>query len=273
MKMFLSRAWLLLQALSLRPSFALATTAPIAVAPHSESGARHRDYLGAKGRSMCRENPQPLHAVPKQRGQYPRSYQKGSSERTPRHSAGVSSLAMIPNPRISNTTNAAYRSTSFLEATKRGGGKGDGDTLSAPASTTDDESSISSRVSSLTQPLTERIGSVTKNIATSKTAQGRAILLLVAFLYGTLNVTLRGVYATEGPPMASVLSLVRQCLSIVTFIPLFLAAKGQEQNNEENWEGLESQTMKSDGEGEEKVRPMWMSALELAFWNFGAQVI
>jgi hypothetical protein len=116
-------------------------------------------------------------------------------------------------------------------------------------------------IAQITQPVTTALSSFTNSIASSKKLQGRAILLLVAFLYGTLNVTLRGVYATEGPPVASVLSLVRQVLSVVAFLPLFVISKGEDESAKD-----------IECEEAEKARPMWMAALELAFWNFGAQV-
>lgn len=185
----------------------------------------------------------------------------------------------------SNNTNSYHRSTSILDATKRGGGqqeRQDGEILSDPntASTNisdDDSSSITTQLSTITKPLTSKLNTIAQTIATSKKAQGRAMLLLVSLLYGTLNVTLRAIYATDGAPAASVLSLVRQCLSIFAFIPIFIAArnappKGQDEEEGGRYrDGLEEQLMSSDGEGGEKVRPMWMSALELAFWNFGAQ--
>ena len=179
---------------------------------------------------------------------------------------GTIPLAMIPDSRQREGGNStSYHSKTFLEATKRGGGQGrdDVETLYASTtatSTTSDDDSIASKLST-----------ITKNIATSKQAQGRLILLLVAFLYGTLNVTLRAIYATEGAPAASVLSLVRQCLSIVTFIPIIAndSAQKKGQSRGESWDSLEEES--NEGEGAEKVRPMWMSALELAFWNFGAQ--
>ncbi|KAK1736364.1 drug/metabolite transporter (DMT) family transporter [Skeletonema marinoi] len=102
------------------------------------------------------------------------------------------------------------------------------------------------------------------NITSSKTAKGRAILLFVAFLYGTLNVTLRAVYASDGAPTASVLSLVRQCLSVLTFIPIIASANirnnaaGNETEREKIWVLNNS-------------RPLWLAAAELAFWNCGAQ--
>jgi len=214
-----------------------------------------------------------------QRGQYsPRSSYQHAHDRyqrtQPRYSNGVLPLAMIPGSRHPESNNT---SSSFLDAVKRGGG--DDKSLSAPTTTTsttsdDDSLSIPSQISTM-------LSTIVQTTKTSKKARGRAILLLVSFLYGTLNVTLRAVYATDGPPAASVLSLVRQILSIVTFIPIFMATgsqKNQGQEDEEEsgqyWdEDLEKQGMGSSSSGDtgEKIRPMWMSALELAFWNFGAQ--
>ena len=68
-----------------------------------------------------------------------------------------------------------------------------------------------------------KLSSNTETITSSRKVQGRATLLLVAFLYGTLNVALRAIYASDGAPAASVLSLVRQCLSVLTFIPIIVS--------------------------------------------------
>ncbi|KAL7533897.1 hypothetical protein ACHAXR_005512 [Thalassiosira sp. AJA248-18] len=312
LKMFLPRVWLLLQTLSLCTD-AFATSRPITAVTSDPTRARYRRqqaclYRTSNKRSrMCRAfDPQqnnnchhhggPLLAFhpQQQRGQYyPSSYQTSQDRQQqhtqPRYSNGRLPLAMIPDSQrhTEGKTSSSRRPTTSLDDTKRGGGgtggrRGDGKTISVPTTSTtttsdDSSSSIASQLSAIAQPLTSKLSSITKTISTSKTAQGRAILLLVAFLYGTLNVTLRAIYATEGPPVASVLSLVRQCLSIVTFIPIFIAArnakKGQdEEENGQYWEGLEEQRiMSADGEVVEKVRPMWMSALELAFWNLGAQ--
>ena len=69
---------------------------------------------------------------------------------------------------------------------------------------------------------------------------------------------LRAVYNTDGPPVASVLSFARQCLSVLVFIPIFMF------------------TPPVDGDGQvgEKTpdaRSLWLAALELAAWNVGAQ--
>lgn len=122
-----------------------------------------------------------------------------------------------------------------------------------------------------------KISSIAQSITSSKQAKGRAILLLVAFLYGTLNVSLRAIYASEGAPTASVLSLVRQCLSVLTFIPIIVSvnrnnAAEKETEKEDNL-GIEvSSASSSVEEDESNDRPMWLAAAELAFWNCGAQV-
>lgn len=113
-------------------------------------------------------------------------------------------------------------------------------------------------------------------------SQGRAILLIVAFLYGTLNVTLRGVYATDGPPVPSVLSFVRQVLSLLAFVPILLASSSSSSSRSKlasklSFEEEQIISMSLIGDNTEArtdgniIRPMWKSALELAFWNFGAQ--
>jgi hypothetical protein len=184
----------------------------------------------------------------------------------------LSSLAMIPEHQTNydndrNNTQSS-RLPTFLDATKR--------TREARAETkellpkTPKEDTSMPQLSTVFQPITKTITSLGDTLSTSKKLQGRAILLLVAFLYGTLNVTLRGVYATEGPPVASVLSLVRQILSVVAFIPLLVFSKGTDED------ATSSKDVEFDNgsanDQVEKIRPMWMAALELAFWNFGAQV-
>ncbi|KAL7498187.1 hypothetical protein ACHAWT_006081 [Skeletonema menzelii] len=121
-------------------------------------------------------------------------------------------------------------------------------------------------------PIISKISAIAHKITSSKKAKGRAILLLVAFLYGTLNVTLRAIYASEGAPTASVLSLVRQCLSVLTFIPIIVSinrnnAAEMEQKREEDL-GIK---LGNTSVEEDESRPMWLAAAELAFWNCGAQ--
>lgn len=92
---------------------------------------------------------------------------------------------------------------------------------------------------------------------------GRLILLFVAFLYGTLNVSLRMLYALPGPPSASVLSTVRGWLAAAAFIPLIPSMRVEVSAASASCSPLENKA--------KRMAPLWLVALELAFWNFGAQ--
>mmetsp|Transcript_39 Transcript_39/g.97 ORF Transcript_39/g.97 Transcript_39/m.97 type:complete len:529 (+) Transcript_39:140-1726(+) len=194
-------------------------------------------------------------------------------------------LAMVPEQHKEqgrNNTRSTSRPATSLDATTRGGGDGSSSETDSlielnpkrTSTTTNQESSFLSQLSTIAEPATDTISSITKGIVSSKKAQGRVILLLVAFLYGTLNVTLRAIYATSGAPVASVLSLVRQLLSVLAFVPILIAsnkenAKREEEESGKYWEELDQRS--EDGVIGEKTRPMWIAALELSFWNFGAQ--
>eukprot|EP00804_Cyclotella_cryptica_P007397 CCRYP_002610-RA/>CCRYP_002610-RA protein AED:0.06 eAED:0.06 QI:255/1/1/1/0.33/0/4/2362/507 len=185
----------------------------------------------------------------------------------------LSPLAMIPERKSQigeqdkNVTTSS-RPLTFLDATKR--------ERESPTETRElipeipKESSALSPGWGMAQPIKNAITSIAETIATSKKLQGRVILLVVAFLYGTLNVTLRGIYAMEGAPVASVLSLVRQVLSVLAFIPLLTFSKNEKRNESFHSDESVRKSSNSD-EVAERARPMWLAALELAFWNFGAQ--
>eukprot|EP00429_Kryptoperidinium_foliaceum_P007645 CAMPEP_0176007916 /NCGR_PEP_ID=MMETSP0120_2-20121206/3479_1 /TAXON_ID=160619 /ORGANISM="Kryptoperidinium foliaceum, Strain CCMP 1326" /LENGTH=354 /DNA_ID=CAMNT_0017340691 /DNA_START=85 /DNA_END=1149 /DNA_ORIENTATION=- len=89
----------------------------------------------------------------------------------------------------------------------------------------------------------------------AKVLQGRFLLLLVAFLYGSLNVTLRLVYDRPGPPSASALSSSRGWMAAACFVPLLM-------NHKPTTIYHDATTTQSS---------FWRVAFELAFWNFGAQ--
>eukprot|EP00977_Amphora_coffeiformis_P026105 scaffold24048_cov194-Amphora_coffeaeformis.AAC.16 len=64
---------------------------------------------------------------------------------------------------------------------------------------------------------------VTEESVTASTSYSVYLLLwTVAVLYGTLNVTLRAVYALPGPPTASVLSTARGWMAVLCFGPFFV---------------------------------------------------
>ena len=92
--------------------------------------------------------------------------------------------------------------------------------------------------------------------------RGRAILLLVAFLYGTLNVVLRQLYATPGPPSASMLSSSRGWLAALCFLPAMSQIRQEVGKSASG--GREIST---DGDKASLVRV----AIELAFWNAATQ--
>eukprot|EP00931_Biecheleriopsis_adriatica_P123799 TRINITY_DN98882_c0_g1_i1.p1 TRINITY_DN98882_c0_g1~~TRINITY_DN98882_c0_g1_i1.p1 ORF type:complete len:430 (-),score=91.45 TRINITY_DN98882_c0_g1_i1:38-1288(-) len=79
------------------------------------------------------------------------------------------------------------------------------------------------------------------------------LLVLVAALYGSLGICIRVMYSLPGPPTPAALSLVRQVLTVVVFIPVMYSS------------GAGSVT-----EGVFR-RSFWACAAELAAWDLGAQ--
>jgi len=88
--------------------------------------------------------------------------------------------------------------------------------------------------------------------------RGRLLLVLVALLYGSLNVALRFVYdVPKVPPTAAALSATRGWLAFLCFLPpLFLDQK---------------QSANGENSGTTAVLPLFRSGLELAIWGFLAQ--
>jgi len=93
--------------------------------------------------------------------------------------------------------------------------------------------------------------------------RGRMILLFVAFLYGTLDVSLKMLYELPGPPSASVLSTLRGWLAAAAFLPLIPKMKAEIAAF-----GSHAETLADDETG---IIPLQTAAFELAIWNFGAQ--
>ena len=85
--------------------------------------------------------------------------------------------------------------------------------------------------------------------------QGRFLLLVVAFLYGSLNVSLRLVYERPGPPSASALSSSRGWLAAACFIPLLMRHTPASVYADVTTAQVS----------------FWRVATELAIFNFGAQ--
>lgn len=95
--------------------------------------------------------------------------------------------------------------------------------------------------------------------------QGRLLLLCVAFLYGSLNVSLRLVYQRPGPPSASALSSSRGWLAIACFLPLLMKHKPNPIYSDA------SRSMTTTTTTTTAQASFWRVAVQLAIFNFGAQ--
>lgn len=93
--------------------------------------------------------------------------------------------------------------------------------------------------------------------------RGRALLCLVALLYGTLNVSLRLIYQLPDAPTAAALSTARGWLAAAGFVPLLLLGRtsGAERDDTADVPTSTSPSFSSFA----------IAGLELAFWNFLAQ--
>jgi drug/metabolite transporter (DMT)-like permease len=78
---------------------------------------------------------------------------------------------------------------------------------------------------------------------------GRVLLLLVAFFYGTLSVTIRFVYQLPGPPSASALCTARGWLATLCFLPFLWMNKGHYKDQQSRPQQPRSSS-NTDGEGE-----------------------
>jgi len=115
---------------------------------------------------------------------------------------------------------------------------------------------------------------------TSSLLVGRLLLFGVAFLYGTLNVTLRLVYALPEPPSASVLSTVRGWLAAACFLPFLWVQQRSERVEKQRGRQLERSEEGGAQRAAAAAAPapapalsLWIAAAELAGWNFGAQAL
>jgi drug/metabolite transporter (DMT)-like permease len=96
-------------------------------------------------------------------------------------------------------------------------------------------------------------GSQGANSIASIFSSGEAQLLIVAALYGSLTVSFRLLYGTEGPPAPSMASLVRGIIAAACFVPTIMKKPTTEEE--------------SKGRG----ASLFLAALELSWWNAGAQ--
>ena len=92
--------------------------------------------------------------------------------------------------------------------------------------------------------------------------KGRFFLLLVAFLYGSLSVSLRAVYARPGPPVPSILSATRGWMSVICLWPIAVMSSSSSS----------SRLLSSTGAtGNYSNASFYWFAFELAVFNFGTQ--
>lgn len=109
-----------------------------------------------------------------------------------------------------------------------------------------------------------------------KKLTGTLLLLFVALLYGTLNVTLRWIYAFTDPPSASAISTARGWLAVLCFAP-FLLHKKYQTTTITNTTSTITNCEEVNGDCNHNAsavpprRELWKIAAELAVWNFGAQ--
>jgi drug/metabolite transporter (DMT)-like permease len=106
------------------------------------------------------------------------------------------------------------------------------------------------------------------NSAATAKLIGRILLLTTAFLYGTLNVTLRMVYALPDPPSASALSTARGWLAALCFIPFLLH---RPKANTNSIATPSSQVSAEPSSRSSSSSTLWCKSLELAVFNFLAQ--
>ena len=107
------------------------------------------------------------------------------------------------------------------------------------------------------------------NATKQQKLKGAIQLILVAVIYGTLNVTLRWVYALPNPPSASAISTVRGWLAVLCFVPFIAHKKHTTRSSTSN--SNSNQNDNNNLQGAPPRRPLWKVAAELALWNFGAQ--
>ena len=124
--------------------------------------------------------------------------------------------------------------------------------------------------------------------SSSAVIRGRLLLVAVAVLYGTLNVSLRLVYQSPGelvsPPTASEISTVRGWMAVFGFLPLLLLNRtdcgGDSSSSKTNHKPVPRSARNScsveqtDGTSNSTSvlsADLLLAGLELAVWNFLAQ--
>mmetsp|Transcript_13683 Transcript_13683/g.27618 ORF Transcript_13683/g.27618 Transcript_13683/m.27618 type:complete len:384 (-) Transcript_13683:55-1206(-) len=104
------------------------------------------------------------------------------------------------------------------------------------------------------------LSEVSSTIAGTK-RKGRLFLLLVAFLYGSLSVSLRAVYARPGPPVPSILSATRGWMSVLCLWPIAIMSSSYSRRSFSS----------TGATGNHSKASFYWFAFELAVFNFGTQ--
>ena len=110
----------------------------------------------------------------------------------------------------------------------------------------------------------------------NKSWVGPSLLLLVSFLYATLNICLRSLYVLPEPPSPSILSATRAWLILTMFLPILFHRTSQTtkhhsmENDTSSLVLLPSSSSSGTGTPEKGI---WRVAAELAFWNFVGQAL
>ncbi len=102
--------------------------------------------------------------------------------------------------------------------------------------------------------------------------QGRFILLVLAIVYGSLNISMRLVFARPYPPTASASSTIQGWFTVICFLPLLWrnqSYKNSIGNHTRGWCDMRTIRCRGNVPG----MSFWRFALELAFLNFGTQAL
>mmetsp|Transcript_64801 Transcript_64801/g.163178 ORF Transcript_64801/g.163178 Transcript_64801/m.163178 type:complete len:419 (-) Transcript_64801:150-1406(-) len=119
----------------------------------------------------------------------------------------------------------------------------------------------------LPQPHRGRVGQLGQGLLgeAAQTSQSKgssiALLVVVAALYGTLGICMRELYSLTGPPTPSTVSLIRQVITVLIFVPLLAAGSAS----------LKATASTSTLPMEALPKGFWTTGLELAFWNAATQ--
>jgi drug/metabolite transporter (DMT)-like permease len=93
----------------------------------------------------------------------------------------------------------------------------------------------------------------------SSKVKGRFFLTTVAFLYGTLNVSIRFLFSLQNPPSAATISFCRSWLTVACYLPTILIERART-----GVVSSDKNTTPPRHDGSKKVPPMWRTALEFA---------